>query len=537
MEQEHLEYDLGSEYVIKTLGSVKGDKLRMGQRDYSLVVLPAEMENLDGTTLELLDAYLENGGKILSFTGSVSRVDGEESFRVNELAAKFPEQWIFSEKLEDPVALNMLGSEKFTMKDHTQNGMLYHQRRVLQDGQVLFMVNSHKTEGASAEVSLKGSYVLYLDLVSGEEYLYPSHQKNGQVSFRLDLHPAGSALFLITDKKPEALNEYHLLTEEKLVDHIGEVQVKCESDNVLVVNYLDLHSSKSDKRELYFMDALIGLFQENGIEMGNPWQHKIQYKKEYLAMDSLFDKGSAFEVSYHFVINETLGAEARKSIRAVVERPELWQVLVNGEEVVKQEGSFWIDHDFPVFAVGEFLVKGENTLSLKAPRMHILAEVMPIYILGDFSVIPGKKGFEIAGGEISDLGSWRESGLPFYSQKVSYAQSFHVSLSENKSYKLRLKKWKGSISEVWVNGNLAGLISWQPGELDVSPFLNEGENEVVVKVCGSLKNTFGFFYHRNDSWIFGPHSWNEAPDKIPAASEYFLMDYGLFEPFELVQLQ
>ena len=37
----------------------------------------------------------------------------------------------------------------------------------------------------------------------------------------------------------------------------------------------------SDKKEVYFMDALIGLFIENGIEMGNPWQHKIQYKKFY----------------------------------------------------------------------------------------------------------------------------------------------------------------------------------------------------------------------------------------------------------------
>ena len=61
-------------------------------------------------------------------------------------------------------------------------------------------------------------------------------------------------------------------------------------------------------------------------------------------------------------------------------------------------------------------------------------------------------------------------------------------------------------------------------------------NEVVVKVCGSLKNTFGFFYQHNDNWIFGPHSWNEAPDKTPPASEYFLLDYGLYEPFELVKL-
>ena len=107
---------------------------------------------------------------------------------------------------------------------------------------------------------------------------------------------------------------------------------------------------------------------------------------------------------------------------------------------------------------------------------------------------------------------------------------------EDARYQVSLSNWKGSVSEVWVNGAPAGVIAWQPHALDVTSFLKEGENEIVVKVTGSLKNTFGFFYNDNNSWIFGPHSWNEAPEKIPPASAYYLMDYGLFEPFELVKL-
>jgi hypothetical protein len=88
---------------------------------------------------------------------------------------------------------------------------------------------------------------------------------------------------------------------------------------------------------------------------------------------------------------------------------------------------------------------------------------------------------------------------------------------------------------VFVNGQPAGLIAWQPNELDVTSLLKEGENEITVKVTGSLKNTFGFFYQKNDNWIFGPHSWNDAPKKATNASEYFLMDYGLMEPFKLIR--
>jgi len=99
-----------------------------------------------------------------------------------------------------------------------------------------------------------------------------------------------------------------------------------------------------------------------------------------------------------------------------------------------------------------------------------------------------------------------------------------------------LKKRNGSVSEVWVNGKSAGLIAWQQNELDVTPLLKEGVNEIVVKVTGSLKNTFGFFYKENDSYVSRPHYWNKAPEKIPSALDYFLEDYGLFEPFELVQV-
>ena len=538
MEQHHFEYDLGSESVLKEIGSVEGKAFRVGKRDYSLVVIPAEMENIDRVTFELLQKFLENGGKVLSFNSNIALLDGTESGEVAELAAKYPENWIVAENLDDAAALKLLVREEFTMNDHTQNGMLYHQRRVLDDGQLLFVVNSHISQKATAEISVEGKYVTRLDLVSGEIYSYPAQTENGKVTFQVELDPVGSALFTVSNKKTDEPEYKSVSGTETVLESNGSFAFKRESDNVMMVNYLDIKTAKSGKKDVYFMDALIGLFEENGVEMGNPWQHKIQYKKTWLEMDSLFKADSWFEASYHFNINTNLDAAAMKSVRAVVERPELWAVSINGNEVSKTGGKYWIEKSFPEFAVGEFLKPGKNTLTIKAPRMHILAEVMPIYLLGDFSVLPAKQGFEIAGAnQFNTLGSWREAGLPFYSQKVSYTQNFNVANTGNSAYKIKLKKWNGSLAEVFVNGQSAGLIAWQPYELDVTSLLKEGENEIAVKITGSLKNTFGFFYQKNDNWIFGPHSWNNAPKKIPEASAYFLMDYGIFEPFELVKVK
>ncbi len=535
LEQNHWEYDLGSENVIHVMGSVNGDKFRIGQRDYSLVVIPAEMENMDSSTLDLLAKYLEKGGKILSIQLNVTRVDGEVSDKVKDLASQYAEQWMIAKDLREEKVQKMLASDNFSMKDFTQNGMLYHQRRILEDGELLLVVNSHKTKPAKAEISLSGKHIIKSDLVTGKEFRYPTESENGKTHFVVELEPAGSALFISTKSNPGELEEFPFSGKEKLLYAKGPVQVKRESDNIMVVNYLDLKTSKSEKKESYFMDALIGLYHENGIELGNPWQHKIQYKKNYLELDSLFSMDSGFEASYHFYINENLNEEAMKSIRAVVERPELWQVSINGNVVSEKEGSYWIAKEFPQYDIGKFLKPGKNTLAIKASIMHILAEVMPVYLLGDFLVTPAQKGFEISGGEITELGSWQHLGLPFYSQKVAYSQKIDISKAANARYEVRLPQWKGTIAEVWVNGKNAGLIAWHPNSLDVSEWIGEGENEITVKVTGSLKNTFGFFYHDNNSWIHGPHSWNGAPDEIPAASDYYLMDYGLYEPFVVVQ--
>jgi len=170
--------------------------------------------------------------------------------------------------------------------------------------------------------------------------------------------------------------------------------------------------------------------------------------------------------------------------------------------------------------------------------MNVLAEITPIYLLGDFLVKPAaKQGFEITEGNISTLGSWKDAGLPFYSQKVNYTQNFSVTKAAGASFKVKLNQWNGTVAEVLVNGQSAGLIAFRPNELDVTSLLKDGTNEITVKVTGSLKNTFGFFYVKNDGWIFGPGSWKDAPEKSPAASAYFLMDYGLMQPFELVQVK
>jgi hypothetical protein len=560
LERNHFEYDLGSEYVLREIGSVKGANLTVGKRAYDLVVLPKSMANTDKSTYELLKKYLGNGGKILSFTNNIPFLDGAESDQMQTLMNDYPKQWVFANRPDDEAVKKLFELADFNMSEASpKTGELYYQRRIMKDGQLIFLVNSDTIQDAKALIKANGNSVIRMDLITGKCYQVPVKTVNSQLSIELTLPPVGSALYYISN---ENLSEHddnpvnqHISTSanQHIIESSSRTDVRPDNDNVLVIDYLDLKTRNIDMPETHFMKAMYKLFEVNRFPMGNPWQHKIQYKQDYLALDT-FKVGSGFEAAYHFNVSQSIDLKSLGKISAVVERPELWKIYLNGYPLpsVSTDGpnDWWIDREFYRFPIGDKLKKGANTLTIKAEKMSVHAELMPVYIVGDFLLKPLKQGFEITNGRLSGLGSWKEMGYPFYSQKVTYTRNFslpkadndssthqHISTSAHQHITMvRLNKWNGVVAEVAVNGTKTGHIAWPPFELNISGQLKEGDNVIEVTVAGSLKNSFGYFYQERKKGIIGPGDWNRAPDKIPSFSQYFLMDYGLFEPFSLVEL-
>jgi len=533
LERNHYEYDLGSEHVIKTLGSVKGDRLRVGNREYGVMVIPASMENMDSATYQLMDQFLDGGGKIVSFTTHIPYLDGERSDAIQELLKRYPDQCLFTKEVLDPLFREVMGREEFSIEENpASQGELYHQRRSMDDGQLLIVVNSSTDHSSVATIEAKGKSVIQMDPVSGEISQIPSETEKKAITFQVELPPVGSAIYFISEKRSSLPQTETRGREGTPVTPQGKLRVSADQDNVLVLNYLDLASGNLVLKDTYFMDALLALFEHHGVEMGNPWQHKIQFRQDYISLDT-FPDGSGFSASYHFTVSPEVDITLMQEVKAVVEGYELWDVEINGQKVEKEEGTYWIDRDFHYYPVGSYLKTGRNTLTLRASRMSIFAELMPVYLTGSFLLNPLDQGFEIITGTLDSLGSWKEQGYPFYSQKVSYTSTFEGA-GPDREYAVRLNEWKGTTVEVHVNGVKAGQISWSPYALNVGHLMKEGENEIEVKVVGSLKNTFGHFYKGYSSWISGPWDWNRSPEEIPSQDQYSLMDYGLFEPFELV---
>ena len=93
--------------------------------------------------------------------------------------------------------------------------------------------------------------------------------------------------------------------------------------------------------------------------------------------------------------------------------------------------------------------------------MTMFHEIESAYVLGDFALRAGDRGWTILPPQPLRWGPWNEQGLPFYAEGVSYEDTFE--LPEPKGdYAVRFPAWYGSVAEVHVNGRLAGHLISQP---------------------------------------------------------------------------
>jgi len=162
--------------------------------------------------------------------------------------------------------------------------------------------------------------------------------------------------------------------------------------------------------------------------------------------------------------------------------------------------------------------------------MNVMAEVEPIYILGDFSLKSAVKGWNIATPNALKMGSWRKQGMPFYSKSVDYSQDYQI--VESGKYQVSLNDWKGTVAEVLINGQKAGLIFCQPFTLDISDFLKLGTNTITVRIVGSNRNLLGPFHGNLPVGLATTGQWENIKN-YPSGKKYQQLDYGLMDGFIL----
>ncbi len=554
LEAAQVEYDMGSEDILARHGTVllsSDDKrktggnpsmpapaglgaLKVGARCYGAVLIPPMTENVNSETAALLENFLKQAprGEVICLGEPPARVDGQASNRMVELA-KSP-RW----KRLDPDGLGgwMAGrgrTAQFAVnRSAGDKGILFHHRRQLQDGELLFLVNTSIEAPSAGVITAGAGGVEQWNLYTGVVESYPGKKSDAGLEVAFELPPSGS-LLLFLSHQPRKMVAPRVETVSILEPTSGP-EVRRLEPNVLTLDYVDITAGGETRTNLYCYQAGQFAWRQNGMER-NPWDSAVQFKDELISKK--FPPASGFEATYKFNIESAVPT----NLAVVIERPDLYRISCNGQPVTARTNDWWLDKAFGRIAIAASAHLGENVVTLKASPFTMYHELEPAYLLGDFALKPVDKGFLIVPAQPLALGGtnrlgWNAQGAPFYSAGVAYREQFQVDKVAGR-YLVNLPNWYGSVAEVAVNGKPAGFIDAPPWECDVTGWVKRGSNNIQVTVIGTLKNLLGPHHGNPPLGAAWPAGFQKAPASgPPPGAEYSTVAYGMFEPFRLKQV-
>lgn len=252
------------------------------------------------------------------------------------------------------------------------------------------------------------------------------------------------------------------------------------------------------------------------------------------------------------------------------ETPQQFKMSVNGSAVAFEDCGWEIDKAFRKTDISSYVKTGENEIILDTDfyqrqkvydvifgenvheternKLTYDTEIESIYLFGDFgvrsldeytygernTVFTGKR-FEIVGRESSmDIDRITESGNLFFAGNISLSQNVTVDKKDGVQYNVTLSSLNAPATELYVNGQKAGLFGFSPYTLDVTDFVKNGENEFVFKLYSGNRNMLGP-HHRPQGEVYdvGPdtftdkHGWSDDPTKPAWTDNYSFVKFGI----------
>ncbi len=525
LEAAQVEYDIGCEDILARHGSVESAGLKVGRRLYRTVVLPPMTENLNAKTAQLLAAFEEAGGTILSCGEPPTRIDGGLSAAGAALAGS--DHW---KKVQTAALPKQLRSTGLVItRAEADGGILFHHRRRLDDGELLFLVNTsiQLPSTGTIQSDLKG--VEAWNLYTGQTEAQAFEAQGQGIQTRFNLPPCGSLLLFLSHKPMRPTQPAPETVE--IIQPGQAPEVRRLSPNVLTLDYVTVTAGGETRQDLYVYQANQFAWQKNGLER-DPWDSAVQFKDELISRK--FAPGSGFEAGYRFQIEGNPPA----NLAIVIERPDLYTITCNGQAVTATPGAWWLDKAFGKIPLGSVARAGDNVVTIKASPFTMYHELEPAYVLGDFALKPADHGFVLVPDQPLKPGAdWNAQGHPFYGGGVAYREHFQVG-QETGRYAVALRGWYGSVAKVSVGGMAVGYIDASPSECDVTKWIRSGDNDIEVTVIGTLRNTLGPHHGNPALGAARPINFQQGPNPGPPAGDWYsTVPYGLAAPFVLKHIE
>ena len=542
-----IDFDYGDEDIISRHGSVcienSSPFLKIGQAQYKSVIVP-KLLTVRKSTLELLDKFNKAGGQVI-FIGSPSNyVDGEKNNLATEIMSR-------CENIDEPgtkliSALNVVRRISITDKTGDEIEQAIYLLREDEDSAYLFICNTsypkkdemsrnevfsrtrkdiqvkdRKASYPEVKVELKtnkGSSLLEFDLENGKIYKANAKKLTNSWLIFTSLNNISSRLFVATDSNEEYLQRdfFSKLSEVTLPD---KAEILLSENNVLPLDrakYQIDNAMLNNENYILHIDHILrdtlGIARRGG-RMVQPW-----------ARDEIIS-GKSIDVtlSYEFFCDTIPDG----TLFLGIERPELYEIFVNKNQILTDsECGWWCDKSLRKLPLSPmFLCYGKNEILLKCKYDENHPGLEAIYLLGNFGVFPdGLKLTITESVKCLEIGDWVSQGLPFYSGSVGYVFNVDINLNHDEKAFLKLNEYQGVCAKIFINSKSVGVIAWEPNQIELTPYIKNGSNEIIIEMFSSRRNSHGPLY-MDENWPYwtGPETYQQYTAK------YSLVPCGLIE--------
>ena len=505
-----------SDMEVQTIDA--GKTLKVGQMEYDTVIIPGNV-TIRKNTLNVLNKFADNGGKLLILGDALKCVEAVPSKECDVLVNKA--KIVPFEELD---VLNALEEDALiSIKNETgkrSKNLLYALR---QDGDAKWLFIAHKDVGFRAynqysfkdlvqpqnfTLTIKGQYKVTLyDTVNGEIVPLPYDHVEGNTVIDYTIYESDSVMLLLEpcdEVVPAKCTVKKVLSERRLIEKPTLIR---EEGNVLLL----------DEGEYKFDDG-----EWKGFAEINQVCENARYEFNYpgLACQPWVIPAGEFEhsITMRYTFDSTVKV---KGAYLCTEDAELAEIYLNGKKVVNNIDGYFVDKSISKIPLGA-IKKGKNVLTIKIPYGR-RSFIESSYIIGDFDVkVSGVNKTIVAPSSTIGYGNIVDQGMPFYGGNICYKQVIDVEMDGD--YEVLINAYRGATLRAYMDGKDLGILAFAPYFVKCN--LTAGKHELVVKLYGNRKNTFGSLHHGNKAYNwYGPDHW--YPSREEFRYEYILAKTGV----------
>lgn len=509
-----IDFDFICESLLPSLCEKAGNPLKVGKMEYDAIVVP-DCETLRTTTLERLEKFQANGGKLI-FMGDAPKY--ENAVISDRGKALYEKSTVISynrDKLLTALDDYRTVTIRFGSGELSDN--LIYQLREDNDCNWLFVshcknpVDKDVFRNKNVRIELKGEHkVTIYDTLTGEIYPAEVEYFGGKTIVKKKMYDFDSLLLKIENGRNENFAECDTLTLENNVQIPDTVGYTLDEPNVLL---LDMCQYKVDDGEYNETEEIlradnaarksVGMKERTGA-IAQPWVVPPETPKHSITLK--FTVNSEIEV-----VGSSLA----------LEDAEIAEITLNGEKIDNTITGWYVDKSIKTVALPKINV-GENILTVKLP-LGDRTNTEWCYLLGDFGVrVLGKTAVITPKPEKIPFGNIVNYGLPFYGGNITY----HLEAeSEKGAIKITVPQYRGGLIKVFVDGRDSGYIVYSPNTLVVDRLAND-RHSVDLKLYTNRYNSFGAVHCAIDTLFWqGPGAWRTEDEEW--TYEYNLRKSGI----------